>query len=135
MRLFIIFLTVPIVEIYLLLKVGQKIGTAATIALIILTAFIGSALIKSKGIKVINSLRTSNLTDPNQIIKAIADGLFIVISGVLLLTPGFATDIFGLLLFFNKTRQIISNAILKKIKPISGGRFNFENFDDLDPRN
>ena len=96
---FIIFISVPLIEIFLFIKVGEIIGSLQTILLVVLTAIIGSILIKREGIKALNRFKLSRINEPNNIIKAIGDGLFIFVSGVLLLTPGFATDILGFIFF------------------------------------
>ena len=113
---FFIFISVPLVEIYLFIIVGKFIGSLETILLVILTAIIGSFLIKQEGTKTLNYLKLSGITEPQNLIKALRDGLFIVLSGIFLLTPGFATDLFGFLLFFKPIRGYILKLVLKKIK-------------------
>ena len=125
---FTVFISVPLIEIFLFIKVGEIIGSLQTILLVVLTAIIGSILIKSEGIKALNSLKYSRINEPNNIIKAIGDGLFIFVSGVLLLTPGFATDILGFILFLKLFRNIILKIILKKVNLSKISRFNDHNF-------
>ena len=124
---FTVFISVPLIEIFLFIKVGEIIGSLQTILLVVLTAIIGGILIKREGIKALNSLKYSRINEPNNIIKAIGDGLFIFVSGVLLLTPGFATDILGFILFFKFFRNIILRMILKKV--------NFSKFSRVNDRN
>ena len=124
---FTVFISVPLIEIFLFIKVGEIIGSLQTILLVVLTAIIGSILIKREGIKALNSLKYSRINEPNNIIKAIGDGLFIFVSGVLLLTPGFATDILGVILLFKFFRNIILRLILKKV--------NFSKFSRVNDRN
>ena len=81
----------------------------------------------NKSIQRFNSLKFSRINEPNNIIKAIGDGLFIFVSGVLLLTPGFATDILGFILFLKFFRNIILRLILKKV--------NFSKFSRVNDRN
>ena len=125
---FIIFISVPLIEIFLFIKVGEIIGSLQTILLVVLTAIIGSILIKREGIKALNRFKLSRINEPNNIIKAIGDGLFIFVSGVLLLTPGFATDILGFILFLKLFRNIILKIILKKVNLSKISRFNDHNF-------
>ena len=125
---FTVFISVPLIEIFLFIKVGEIIGSLQTILLVVLTAIIGSILIKREGIKALNSLKYSRINEPNNIIKAIGDGLFIFVSGVLLLTPGFATDILGFILFLKLFRNIILKIILKKVNLSKISRFNDNNF-------
>ena len=124
---FTVFISVPLIEIFLFIKVGEIIGSLQTILLVVLTAIIGGILIKREGIKALNSLKYSRINEPNNIIKAIGDGLFIFVSGVLPLTPGFATDILGFILFFKFFRNIILRMILKKV--------NFSKFSRVNDRN
>ena len=121
---FIIFISVPLIEIFLFIKVGEIIGSLQTILLVVLTAIIGSVLIKREGIKALNRFKLSRINKPNNIIKAVGDGLFIFVSGVLLLTPGFATDILGFILFLKLFRNIILKIILKKVNLSKISRFN-----------
>ena len=125
---FIIFISVPLIEIFLFIKVGEIIGSFQTILLVVLTAIIGSILIKREGIKALNRFKLSRINEPNNIIKAVGDGLFIFVSGVLLLTPGFATDILGFILFLKLFRNIILKIILKKVNLSKISRFNDHNF-------
>ena len=124
----IIFISVPLIEIFLFIKVGEIIGSLQTILLVVLTAIIGSILIKREGIKALNRFQSSRINEPNNIIKAVGDGLFIFVSGVLLLTPGFATDILGFILFLKLFRNIILKIILKKVNLSKISRFNDHNF-------
>ena len=124
---FIIFISVPLIEIFLFIKVGEIIGSLQTILLVVLTAIIGSILIKREGIKALNRFKLSRINEPNNIIKAVGDGLFIFVSGVLLLTPGFATDILGFILFLKLFRNIILKIILKKVNLSKISRFNDHN--------
>ena len=125
---FLVFISVPLIEIFLFIKVGEIIGSLQTILLVVLTAIIGGILIKREGIKALNSLKYSRIDEPNNIIKAIGDGLFIFVSGVLLLTPGFATDILGFILFLKLFRNIILKMILKKVNLSKFSKFNDHNF-------
>ena len=124
---FTVFISVPLIEIFLFIKVGEIIGSLQTILVVVLTAIIGGILIKREGIKTLHSLKYSRINEPNNIIKAIGDGLFIFVSGVLLLTPGFATDILGFILFLKFFRKIILRLILKKV--------NFSKFSRVNDRN
>ena len=124
---FFIFISVPLVEIYLFIIVGKFIGSLETILLVILTAIIGSFLIKREGTKTLNYLKSSGITEPKNLIKALRDGLFIVLSGIFLITPGFATDLFGFVLFLKPIRDFIVKFFLKKIKLSAFSGFNENN--------
>lgn len=103
MWLFLIFVAVPIIEISLFVTVGGVIGLWSTLAIVVLTAIIGTQLMRRQGLMTLGRLQTAlaegkNPTDP------IAQGAMILIAGVLLLTPGFFTDAIGLLLLLAPVR-------------------------------
>ena len=106
MWLFLLFIAVPIVEIALFIKVGGFLGVWPTICIIILTAVLGTTLVKQQGLAVIQQIKNEviKLNDPTE---AIAHGALILISGVLLLTPGFFTDFIGFILMIPKVRTVI----------------------------
>ncbi len=114
--LFLAFVVVPIVEIGLFLQVGSYIGVPATLGLIILTAVAGTMLVRSQGIDVIRKVQDS--TNRGEMpVSALAQGLFVLIAGVLLLTPGFATDTLGFALLIPPVRELIGAKIWKLIEP------------------
>ena len=106
---------IPIIEIYLFIKIGSQIGAINTIILIFITAIIGVYYAKYEGI---NTLRSGI----NQIIKnqmpaqELISGAAIAFAAVLLIIPGFATDIFGFLLIIPVTRKLIIGKINKKFE-------------------
>lgn len=114
--LFLVFVVVPIVEIGLFLQVGSYIGVTATLALIILTAIAGTILVRSQGIDVIRKLQAS-ANRGEMPVAALIQGLFVLIAGVLLLTPGFATDTLGFALLIPPVRELIAAKIWKFIEP------------------
>ncbi|MEM6489435.1 MAG: FxsA family protein [Pseudomonadota bacterium] len=89
---------VPIVEIALLIEVGDAIGTWPTIALVVLTAVVGAALVRHQGIATLQTLRRP---------EDLAHGAMIAIAGAVLLTPGLVTDAMGFLLLFPAVREAI----------------------------
>ena len=112
--LFFIFLIVPIVEIILFIIVGDRIGLLATIGVVILTATIGTFLIRHQGIATIKKAQ-ENLKENIFPVNEVFDGLCILIAGALLLTPGFFTDAIGFSLFIPSLRiffkQMLSQVI------------------------
>ena len=92
--LFIAFVVVPIVEITLFLKVGSLIGIPATIALILLTAIAGTILVRSQGLQVLSKIQHS-VQRGEAPVDALVQGACVLAAGLLLLTPGFATDALG----------------------------------------
>lgn len=92
--LFLLFLTVPLAEIYVLLKVGSVIGALPTIGAVVLTAIIGAALVRVQGFSTLSRIRES--LDRGEVpAVALVEGAFLLVAGALLLTPGFITDAIG----------------------------------------
>ncbi|MDK3017848.1 FxsA family protein [Pseudodonghicola flavimaris] len=104
MYLFLAFLAVPIIEIALFIQVGGLIGLWPTLAIVVLTAVLGSWLMRSQGRLAMGQLRQSfsTLDDPTE---PLAHGAMILIAGVLLLTPGFFTDATGFALLIPPVRR------------------------------
>ncbi len=103
-RLLIIFITIPIIEIYLLFAVGGHIGIFPTLALIVLTAVIGTTMLRSQSVATLQKFKTQFEQGimPQQ---ALLEGLMILVGGLLLLTPGFFTDAIGFICLLPWTRQ------------------------------
>lgn len=92
--LILLFVAVPIAEIYLLLEVGGVIGALPTIGLVVLTAVVGAALVRAQGFSTIQHVRRT--MDAGELpAVAIIEGIFLLLAGALLLTPGFLTDAIG----------------------------------------
>lgn len=106
----ILFLVVPIVEIAVFIVVGERIGLWPTLALILVTAVIGTALLRHQGFGVLNQIR-DDVNAGRMPAAAMAHGVLIVVAGVLLLTPGFVTDALGLLLFVPVIREWVWQTI------------------------
>ena len=106
---------VPIVEIYLFIKIGGQIGAFNTISLIFITAIIGVFYARYEGL---NTLRSgfSQLIKNEAPIYEIISGAAIAFAALLLIVPGFATDLFGFLLIFPLTRKLFFGKIIKKFK-------------------
>ena len=92
--LFLLFIAVPLAEIYLLLEVGGVIGAIPTIGLVVLTAAAGAALVRAQGFSTIRQVRRSMEAGEVPAV-AIIEGIFLLVAGALLLTPGFLTDAVG----------------------------------------
>ena len=129
---------VPIVEIYLFIKIGAKIGAFSTILLIFITAITGIIYARYEGL---NTLRSAY----SQIIKQetpayeIISGAAIAFAALLLIIPGFATDIIGFLIIFPITRKLILGKVSTKIKKRESDKNNFidgefEDIEDDDER-
>jgi UPF0716 protein FxsA len=113
--LLLLIIIVPAAEIAFLLVSGQLIGTWPTILLIILTGVIGSYLAKKQGL-VAYRLLQQQLQSGQMPGDALLDGICILVGGILLLTPGFLTDIVGFVLLFPITRVYIKKLLMKKFQ-------------------
>jgi UPF0716 protein FxsA len=101
-----LFVGVPIFELYLLIQVGSRIGALPTIGLTILTAVIGGGLVRLQGLSVLGRVRTS-LDRGDVPALEMLDGALLLIAGFLLLLPGFVTDAVGFLLLVPQVRRLV----------------------------
>lgn len=115
MWLFLAFVLVPIIEIGLFIQVGGLIGLWPTLAIVLLTAIIGTYMVKTEGRGVLRDLQNSinNIQDPSE---HLASGAMILFAGALLLTPGFFTDITGILFLIPGVRSVIFQQIKSKMQ-------------------
>lgn len=104
--LIIVFIVVPLIELYVIIKVGGSIGVVPTLFLLLLAGVVGAALLRSQGRAAWVGFNRA-LAENRMPAKEVFDGVLIVFGGALLLTPGFLTDIVGLLLLIPPTRAII----------------------------
>ena len=133
-----VIILVPVLEIYLFIKIGSQIGAFNTILLIFLTAFIGIYYAKYEGLNTIRSgfiQIVKNQTPAYEIISSAA----IAFAAILLIIPGFATDLMGFLLIFPITRKLIFGNLSKKFKKQEPKKSNFidgeyEDIEDNDDR-
>ena len=109
----ILVLSVPLIEIYLFIKIGSSIGAFNTISLILLTAIIGVAYARYEGFNTLKS-GMSQLVKNELPLYEIVSGAAIAFAALLLILPGFATDVIGILLVFPLTRKIILSKYSKK---------------------
>ena len=115
MWLFVAFLLVPLIEIGLFIQVGGWIGLWPTLGIVVLTAILGTYLVRSQGIAAINNLRGSfsRLEDPSE---PLAHGAMILLAGALLLTPGFFTDGVGFALLAPPVRMALIRYMRKHVE-------------------
>ena len=109
---FMIFIVFPAVEIFLMIQIGAKIGALNTIALIFLTAIIGVSYARFQGVKILKS-GLLNLYQNKAPVFEILSGASIAIASLLLIIPGFLTDIIGFLLLFPLTRNFFLKTVFK----------------------
>ena len=127
---------VPIVEIYLLIKIGSQIGAVSTILLIFSTAIIGVYYAKYEGLNTLKS-GFSQLSRNETPAYEVISGAAIAFAALLLIIPGFVTDALGFLLIFPLSRKIIFNKLAKKFKPKENKKNNFidGDFEDIEDDN
>jgi len=97
--IFLIFIIIPILEIAIFITVGSNIGVLNTIAIILITALIGIFLVRRRGLSLLFNAR-QNMSEGMMPTNEIKGGIFLLISGLLLITPGFFTDCIGFAVFF-----------------------------------
>lgn len=114
MRLFLLFVAIPLIEIALFIQVGGLIGLGWTLLTVVLTAAFGAMLVRSQGFAVLGQVRGSfeELDDPTE---PLAHGAMILFSGALLLTPGFFTDAVGFALLVPAVRRWIYRTVRKRM--------------------
>ena len=127
---------VPVVEIYLLIKIGSQIGAMSTILLIFTTAVIGIYYAKYEGLNTLRSGFTQLSKNETPAYEVIS-GAAIAFAALLLIIPGFATDTLGFLLIFPYSRKMIFKKFSKKFKPKENKKNNFidGDFEDIEDDN
>ena len=115
MWLFVLFLAVPLIEIALFIQVGGLIGLWPTLLIVVLTAILGTFMMRQQGLKALQDLQSSfvEMRDPTE---PLAHGAMILFSGALLLTPGFFTDAVGFSLLIPGVRRAVFRAIKARVK-------------------
>ena len=104
LRLFLLFTVIPLVELYLLIRLGAYLGVVDALAIVISTGIVGGLLARSQGLAVLNQIRME-LDEGRIPAHSLFDGVMILVAGVLLITPGLLTDGLGLCLLIPWTRQ------------------------------
>ena len=136
MGLLLLLVIVPIIEIYLFIKVGLYIGAFNTILLILLTAIIGIMYARYEGFNTLKS-GVSQLINNQLPIYEIVSGAALAFAALLLILPGFATDTVGLLLIFPPTRKLMFKKVTTKYSSQNKKKQDFINgeFEDIDENN
>jgi len=122
--LLVILLSLPIVEVYILMSLTGVIGFWETFALVLFTGLLGAEIIRREGLYVFRKLDRS--VTWGEISRNLLDGLLLVFSGVFLITPGLLTDVFGFLMVFRPFRERIAVRISEKVK--SGSQLEIRTF-------
>ena len=105
--IFLIFIIIPILEITIFITVGSNIGVLNTIAIILLTALVGIFLVRRKGLSLLFNAR-QNMSQGIMPTEEIKGGIFLLISGLLLITPGFFTDCIGFSMFLKPVQNFVA---------------------------
>lgn len=110
-----LFLTVPLIEIYVLIQVGGEIGALWTVILVVLTAVLGAGLLRFQGLTTF--LRFRNRLDVGELpAEELVEGILLLLAGGLLLTPGFVTDTVGFALLVPPLRHRLAKAMLARME-------------------
>ena len=112
-KLFLAFTLIPFIEIYLLIKIGAQIGAFNTILIVILTGLVGASLARLQGIRTMTKVRES-LNRGELPAEEMLDAMLIFVAGIVLLTPGFLTDIAGLAILVPNVRDWFKRWLRKK---------------------
>ena len=134
--LLLLIIGIPIIEIYLFIKIGSEIGAFNTISLIFLTAFLGIIYARYEGFNTLKSGMTQ-LVKNEMPIYEIVSGAALAFAALLLILPGFATDIIGLLIIFPPTRKLLIKRVSVKYKKPPTEKQDFINgeFEDIEDDN
>ena len=119
--LFLIFLLVPVLEIYLLIEIGSLIGAVWTVTAVVGTAALGAGLVRRQGLAALARFRSATQAGELPAVTII-EGLALLVAGALLLTPGFFTDLVGFLLLTPPLRQFLVSRWLagRVVTPVGG---------------
>ena len=134
--LLILIISIPIIEIYLFIKIGSQIGALTTISLIFITAFVGVIYARYEGFNTLKS-GMSQLIKNELPIYEIVSGAALAFAALLLILPGFATDLLGLLIIFPPTRKLFLKNVSKNYSKKVKEKQNFidGDFEDIEEDN
>jgi UPF0716 protein FxsA len=121
MPLLLLFIVMPVVEMWVLIEVGSRIGALTTIGLVLLTAMIGLALLRQQGVSTL--LRANQRMAAGEMpLQEMVEGIFLAVGGALLLTPGFITDTIGFACLIPGLRQVLIGSLLRPLISRAAGR-------------
>ena len=113
MVLLLALLCVPLLELYVIIRVADSVGPGQTILLLIVVSVVGAWMVRRSGLGVLSQIR-ARLDRGELPAGELVDGLLILIAGALMLTPGFITDVVGLLLLFFPTRLVVRSLLVRR---------------------
>ena len=106
--IFLVFIFIPLIEIAIFISIGSEIGILNTIAIILITALVGIFLVRKQGINLLFSAQR-NMSQGIMPTEEIKGGIFLLISGLLLITPGFFTDCIGFAMFLKPVQNFVAS--------------------------
>jgi len=112
--LFLVFIVLPLAELYVIIQVGGAIGIWWTLLLLLADSILGTALLRSQGRTVWRRFNTA-LAEARMPHREVVDGALVILGGAFLITPGFITDVFGILLLLPPTRALGRRLIMSRI--------------------
>ena len=113
--LLLLFTVVPLVELWLLLWIGDRVGFWPTVGIVLATGLVGATLAKAEGLRVVQ--RWQEATSRGQMPEeGVLGGLLVLVGGVFLITPGVLTDVTGLLLLFPPTRRLVAGFVRRRFE-------------------
>src|SRR5690554_2717007 len=128
-KLILLFIFVPFLELYILLQVGKHIGVLLTIIVVIVTGIAGAYLVKKQGLHIIMRIKRK-MNEGIRPTDNLMEGVLILIGGILLLTPGFITDIVGFIITIPQSRKIFLMYFKKLVKnKIGDSKINYTNYN------
>lgn len=127
-RLFLLFTAIPLLELWLLMRVSEVVGLPMTIATVLSTGALGAALARREGTRALSSWRDS-LAQGELPKEGIASGLLILVGGIFLVTPGVLTDVAGLMLLIPPIRRAFANALVQR----AGQSLHVQHFQHFPP--
>ena len=131
-KILLLIIVIPLIEIYLFIKIGSKIGAFNTISLILITAVLGIYYARYEGLNTLKS-GMSRIINNKSPLYEILSGATLAFASLLLIFPGFATDIMGVLLIFPPTRKLLFNFLSKKFPKENKKKDFIEgDFEDID---
>ncbi len=114
-RLLLLFIALPAIELALLIEIGSRFGTVATLGLIVVTGAIGATLARGQGLRLIGEIQRE-LEEGRLPAGSLIDGLLILIAAAVLVTPGVLTDAFGFLCLVPGFRRLVKRALLRRFE-------------------
>lgn len=116
--LFAVFLAVPLIEIAFFVVIGNAVGLWPTLAGVLLTAVAGSLILRWQGLSLLNEIRTS-MGQGRMPARALADAMMVAVAGLLLLLPGYFSDLIGILLLIPPVRTLLYRLLASRVRVVS----------------